>query len=237
MERYMYSIYPYRTITNLIPGQGIRKPQSLKLTKDEVMKCIACGPVFRLFPGKPPIRVTGSNLDSLHVSSLEKEKEEVPSNYTETAPEEAKSEVEVPEEPKTEAPTEVIEEEKQEKKKFPYAISKQVGNKVETDLIENEDQERRYYETEELPKVEIPEETTAIKSEPLAYSDHETSPADEAIQKDIDNALMEQFEESVEDAEEELVPAEELKPAETPVQNNNNNNGQFNRKKKYNNRH
>ena len=217
MERYMYSIYPYRTITNLIPGQGIRKPQSLKLTKDEVMKCIACGPVYRLFPGKPPVRVTGSNLDSLHVSSLEKEKEEVPSNHTENVVEEANSEVEAPEDPKTEAPTEEILEETP------------VKNEIEDVPVE----------TEELPKVEIPEETTAIKSEPLAYSDHESSPADEVIQKDIDNALVEQFEESVENAEEkiteeELVPAEEeIKPA--PVQNNYD--GQFNRKKKHNNRH
>ena len=109
-DRFMYQIRPRKPIVNLIPGKGIRKPMSIKLTKEEVKKCIGYGPVYRAFPSIPPIRVTGSNLDSLHVTEeeyLNKDKKEVkPSNSTEKVVEEPKQEVVVPEEPKTEAPTE-----------------------------------------------------------------------------------------------------------------------------------
>lgn len=109
-DRFMYQIRPRKPIVNLIPGKGIRKPMSIKLTKEEVKKCIGYGPVYRAFPSIPPIRVTGSNLDSLHVTEeeyLNKDKKEVkPSNSTEKTVEEPKQEVVVPEEPKTEAPTE-----------------------------------------------------------------------------------------------------------------------------------
>jgi len=87
MERYTYHIHPHRTITNVIPGKGIRRPMGLKLTKEEVLKCLACGPVYRVFPGIPPIRVTGSNLNDLHVSKDEYLKKDVEKestvNYTE----------------------------------------------------------------------------------------------------------------------------------------------------------
>ena len=109
-DRFMYQIRPRKPIVNLIPGKGIRKPMSIKLTKEEVKKCIGYGPVYRAFPSIPPIRVTGSNLDSLHVTEeeyLNKDKKEVkPYNSTEKVVEEPKQEVVIPEEPKTEAPTE-----------------------------------------------------------------------------------------------------------------------------------
>ena len=109
-DRFMYQIRPRKPIVNLIPGKGIRKPMSIKLTKEEVKKCIGYGPVYRAFPSIPPIRVTGSNLDSLHVTEeeyLNKDKKEVkPSNSTEKVVEEPKQEVVVPEEPKTEPLTE-----------------------------------------------------------------------------------------------------------------------------------
>ena len=109
-DRFMYQIRPRKPIVNLIPGKGIRKPMSIKLTKEEVKKCIGYGPVYRAFPSIPPIRVTGSNLDSLHVSEeeyLNKDKKEIKqSNSTEKVVEEPIQEVVVPEEPKIEAPTE-----------------------------------------------------------------------------------------------------------------------------------
>jgi hypothetical protein len=40
---------------------------------DEVFMCMKHGPVYRLFPGKDPIRVTGSNLPSLHRAKFEEE--------------------------------------------------------------------------------------------------------------------------------------------------------------------
>lgn len=118
-DRFMYQIRPRKPIVNLIPGKGIRKPMSIKLTKEEVKKCIGYGPVYRAFPSIPPIRVTGSNLDSLHVSEeeyLNKDKKEVkPSNSTEKVVEEQKQEVIIPEEPKTEPLTEEKVEEHEEK--------------------------------------------------------------------------------------------------------------------------
>ena len=96
MERYTYHIHPHRTITNVIPGKGIRRPMGLKLTKEEVLKCLACGPVYRVFPGIPPVRVTGSNLDELHVSKDEYLKKDVEkeeqANRTENLVEESNQE-------------------------------------------------------------------------------------------------------------------------------------------------
>ena len=125
-DRFMYQIRPRKPIVNLIPGKGIRKPMSIKLTKEEVKKCIGYGPVYRAFPSIPPIRVTGSNLDSLHVTEeeyLNKDKKEVkPSNSTEKVVEEPKQEVVVPEEPKTEPLTEEKLEEKHEEEPIPVPV-------------------------------------------------------------------------------------------------------------------
>lgn len=111
MERYMYEVRPYKPISNLIPGKTIWRAQTLKLTKEEVIKCMNNAHVYRHFPGKPLIKVTKSNLDELHVSSLEGKKEKVPYDKTENTVEAPISEVELPEEPKTEALTdEKIEE-------------------------------------------------------------------------------------------------------------------------------
>ena len=76
MDRYKYSVTPFSPIKELIPGQSIRAPFSADLNKDEVFICMKHGPVYRLFPGKDPIRVTGSNFESLHKAKFEEEKEE-----------------------------------------------------------------------------------------------------------------------------------------------------------------
>ena len=116
-DRFMYQIRPRKPIVNLIPGKGIRKPMSIKLTKEEVKKCITYGPVYRAFPSIPPIRVTGSNLDSLHVTEeeyLNKDKKDniKPSDTMEKPIEEPSQETIVPEEPKTEPLTEEVTEER-----------------------------------------------------------------------------------------------------------------------------
>ena len=77
MDRYKYSVTPFSPIKELIPGKSIRAPFIADLDKDEVFLCMKHGPVFRLFPGKEPIRVTGSNFESLHVLKLEETKEVV----------------------------------------------------------------------------------------------------------------------------------------------------------------
>ena len=116
-ERYTYSVHPSKPIRNLVPGKNINKPISMKLTKEEVMSAMTCGPVFRVFPGQSPIRVTGSNLNSLHVPSKAAKnvaKRESKGNSTDVAKVEQIQEVILPEEPKIEVPTEPIQEVQQE---------------------------------------------------------------------------------------------------------------------------
>ena len=71
MDRYKYSVTPFSPIKELIPGKSIRAPFVADLDKEEVFMCMKHGPVFRLFPGKEPIRVTGSNFETLHKSKFE----------------------------------------------------------------------------------------------------------------------------------------------------------------------
>ena len=79
MNRYRYSVTPFSPIKELIPGKSIRTPFTADLDKDEVFLCMKHGPVYRLFPGKDPIKVTGSNFESLHVSKYgEVDKKETP---------------------------------------------------------------------------------------------------------------------------------------------------------------
>ena len=83
MDRYKYSVTPFSPIKELIPGKSIRAPFSADLSMDEVFMCMKHGPVYRLFPGKDPIRVTGSNLESLHRPKLEEEVIEEPTPIVE----------------------------------------------------------------------------------------------------------------------------------------------------------
>ena len=78
MDRYKYSVTPFSPIKELIPGKSIRAPFSADLSKDEVFMCMKHCPVYRLFPGKEPIRVTGSNFESLHVKVFKEEQEVKP---------------------------------------------------------------------------------------------------------------------------------------------------------------
>ena len=83
MDRYKYSVTPFSPIKELIPGKSIRAPFSADLSMDEVFMCMKHGPVYRLFPGKDPIRVTGSNLASLHRAKFEEEVVEEPTPIVE----------------------------------------------------------------------------------------------------------------------------------------------------------
>jgi hypothetical protein len=83
MDRYKYSVTPFSPIKELIPGKSIRAPFSADLSMDEVFMCMKHGPVYRLFPGKDPIRVTGSNLSTLHRPKFEEEVVEEPTPIVE----------------------------------------------------------------------------------------------------------------------------------------------------------
>lgn len=109
-----YHIHPKVPIKDLIPGTSIRRPRAMQLTKEEVLHCMKYGPVFRVFPGKDPIRVTGDNIDELHRTSYYQEtiipkddqkeqKEENLDNSTDESEIEQNQEPEEVEEPKSEA--------------------------------------------------------------------------------------------------------------------------------------
>ena len=111
MDRFRYQVMPFTPINDLIPGKSLRRPFSCDLTKEEVLHCMKKGPVYRLFTGMSPIRVTGSNIDQLHKQYFEEKNAEAPSNTT-TKEEFTPVEIEVvTENTETEAPTEEIFEE------------------------------------------------------------------------------------------------------------------------------
>ena len=106
-SRFRYQVTPYSPIKDLIPGQSLRRAFTSDLTKEEVLLCMKHGPVARLFPGKLPIRVTGSNLDSLHKKQFEGDFIDMTSKYTGSEKKDVIDTPKVPEESKTEPPTEV----------------------------------------------------------------------------------------------------------------------------------
>ena len=65
-ERFLYEIRPVRPI--IINGRRTRRACSLNLTKDEVKEYLASANVYRRFGGTDVVKVTGANLDQLHVS-------------------------------------------------------------------------------------------------------------------------------------------------------------------------
>ena len=107
MDRYRYSVTPYTPITKLQPGIALRRPFSADLNREEVFLCMKHGPVYRIFPGQNPIRVTGANFESLHVAKPGDIFSEEPATNTEDTGKEQNHEPVVPETAKEEVPTKV----------------------------------------------------------------------------------------------------------------------------------
>lgn len=87
-EKYSYEVHPRIPIKDVIPGKGIFRPTILDLTKDEVVKCLKCGPVFRNFARGNQVQVTLYNIDELHVAhyvATSKTKVTDPSKKTDVA--------------------------------------------------------------------------------------------------------------------------------------------------------
>ena len=65
--RFSYCVKPRRPIKNIGDISVIRTPKTLKLTLDEVLQCIPCGPVYRRFVNENRNeRVTSTNAARLH---------------------------------------------------------------------------------------------------------------------------------------------------------------------------
>ena len=230
-SRFRYQVTPFSPIKDLIPGQSLRRPFTSDLTKDEVLLCMKHGPVSRLFPGKLPIRVTGSNIDSLHKKDFESDFVDVASKDTGNDEKIEIEHSEVSEESKTEVPTttnldenNVVTENKVEKSPM---------DNIQTDesLVSPEDEEDVVDEqevVEEEPQVEEEqiEESTPTEEPEEAHVDSSADIAQES-QEEIDDAI------EVEDEEGETLSVEEEdEESETPVSANNNYQQNRNRKKK-----
>lgn len=107
MDRFKYSVTPYTPIKDLIPGKLIMRPFSADLNKEEVFICMKHGPVYRLFVGKAPIKVTGENFPDLHRATPGDKITATKYNYTVIDENVARATEEVTEPMKTDASTEV----------------------------------------------------------------------------------------------------------------------------------
>jgi hypothetical protein len=195
-DKYSYEVHPRIPIKNVIPGKGIFRPTVLDLTKDEVVKCLKCGPVFRNFGKGDQVQVTLYNIDELHVAHYvapSKTKAIDPSKKTDVAG------IIVPKKefvPHIIAPT---------KKEEP--VKEQVEEV--TDEVAEESVEKAVVEEEKVeePVVEAPVEEAVDAVEEAEASEEEK--AEEVIDEEV--------EESVEESEEE---AEEAPVAGQPNPNN-----------------
>lgn len=214
MERYTYHIHPHRTITNVIPGKGIRRPMGLKLTKEEVLKCLACGPVYRVFPGIPPVRVTGSNLNDLHVSKDEYLKKDIEKestvNYTEKSVEPQIQEPVAPQPIKNEGLTEeklsekpVIEEIKESVEEIPAPV-------VETSIDHTED--------------ELTDKITEMESKEIIFKGPESEivlegPESDVVEEKIVDESIEVEAEEMEESEYSEEDDDEFEEGEESISN------------------
>jgi len=162
MDRFRYQVTPFQPINNLIPGKSLRRPFSSDLTKEEVLLCMKCGPVFRVVSGSTPIRVTGSNLDQLHRENITEKESEIKeeSNTTVIAENAPIQDTVVVEEPKIEAPTEVVPEENdvvEEVTPSEEPVEEVIEDAIREEVVEETEEEKQEEEKKENNGViEIP---------------------------------------------------------------------------------
>lgn len=74
--RFTYVVNPRRPIRGIQDLPAIKGSRTIKLTKEEVLTCMACGPVYRRFANESiQERVTAANLDRLHNEKFISERE------------------------------------------------------------------------------------------------------------------------------------------------------------------
>lgn len=194
-DKYSYEVHPRIPIKNVIPGKGIFRPTVLDLTKDEVVKCLKCGPVFRNFARGNQVQVTLYNIDELHVAHYvapSKTKAIDPSKKTDVAG------IIVPKKefvPHIIAPAKKEESEATDEEKVDEKVTDEA---VEESVVEEEKVEE--------PVVEAPvEEAVEVVEEPEASEEEK-----------VEEVTDEEVEESVEESEE----VEEAPVAGQPNPNN-----------------
>lgn len=186
-EKYTYQIYPHRPIRGVIDGKpNVFGPAVIKLTKEEAIKCIGYGPVYRLMPGESPIRVTGDNIEKVHRASLKATIIDSPTNSTETVEKPQIQEPTVQEEPKEEVPT-VEEEPKNEESVVEPIIEEETVDTNEEPITEDSTEEGVEIDTPSAENNDIAEEVS-INEEPAEESIQEETLTEEApVVAPVDN--------------------------------------------------
>ena len=185
-EKYSYEVHPRIPIKDVIPGKGIFRPTILDLTKDEVVKCLKCGPVFRNFARGNQVQVTLYNIDELHVAhyvATSKTKVIDPSKKTDVAG------IIVPKKefiPHIIAPAKKEESEATDEEK----VDEKVTDEVAEESVEKPIEEEKVEEA----VVEAPVEEAAEESE--ASEEEKT----EEVTDEVADESVEESEEEVEEA-------------------------------------
>lgn len=164
MDRFKYSVTPYTPIKDLIPGKLIMRPFSADLDKEEVFICMKHGPVYRLFVGKAPIKVTGENFPLLHRATPGDEITATKYNYTVIDENVARATEEVAEPMKNDDPTEVepaSEEVVDETEVSEEPVEEVEAAPVEEEVVAEEDDQEEVVEAEPVSEEEVEEEITA----------------------------------------------------------------------------
>ena len=213
-ERFTYQIIPRRPIRNLIPGQSITKPCSVKLTKEEVHLCMDYASVYRYFPKVDDglVKVTGDNIDRLHRSEYISE---------DSAPSVEEMQEETPVVIKTEEVQSEVKKEKEEESSVISSDSSEAS--IEGEIENNELQSSEETNKEESEKVveDIKEESNTTDSSSIdEMSEPKMESSDESAEKTIDETDKKEVESVVikEHSDKEIDTAEpDVKKEETPV--------------------
>ena len=213
-KRFLYEIRPVRPVN--INGRITRVPTSINLTKAEVRQYMAYGAVYRRFGATDLVKVTGANLDSLHVSK----EDAAENNVIDVA---RHGEVNLGIKVEEKAPT--VEK---EFKPVEEAVEP-VAEEVSSDNVEDDGKDKKEEEdpVDNSEDVEISVESTDSTSED-EINDAEN--IDSEADNDTIDAEMENSENSAVNTEE---PAEE-KHTTAVIGYHANNNQKFNKKHKHN---
>lgn len=232
IEVYLYSVNPKRVIKGLSGAQDIRSPRSLLLTKEDVLKCLPLGSVYRRFAAEGRNeRVTIDTVDRFHRANYitEAEWEAMKNTKAEEAPVEAVPVVEEKVEEVVAAPVveEVAEQAVEEVVEEP--VVEEVIN--ETEVVEEKVEDK----PEELESsVETEESSTADAAEDLVENVDDAVVCDDEEEK-VESAEIVAENES-EDSEEddiESTDSETDEKASTEVQTNNGQQFTYSKKNKH----
>lgn len=185
-ERYLYEVHPVRPVK--VNGRLTRVPFSINLSKSEVMEYMKFGGVFRRFGATEIVKVTGENLDSLHVSKKDVDPAIIPKPQTEihldithssdTTPT-TKIEKEVVHE---EAKEESVQEEKKPNILVPEPETVDTTEEVKEEEFPKEDESSSTSESTETDEIDS-EEAIPVDTEETS---EKAQIADDAVAEDTD---------------------------------------------------